>query len=225
MRRILRPLLAVLASLTVAGAWAAPPARGRGPLSGLPVLSAASVLRPGAWVQYSIVPQKGQPFVLRLAALEREEGAQWVELGITDGMRRTLLLKLLIEGPLVAPKRVRRAIVQPHGQQPFYLPEKLAAAQVPAFREGAGASARRVARVRVTVPAGSFLAEHFRSREKGRNVEAWFSTEIAGWPLLKLSTPELLLELVAHGDKGTSQVRGKPAKISEELWRGLGGQP
>lgn len=204
------------------------PAQVRGtarPLAWLPPLAAAAVPRPGAWVQYSVVPSKGLPFLLRLAALERERAGSWVEVGITDAMRRTLTLKLLLEGSLATPKRVLRAIVQPHGQQPFYLPDALAAQQLPPFRDGAGPGAKRAGRVRVTVPAGSFTAEHFRSREKGKLVEAWFSAQVAGWPMVKLRTPDLLFELVAHGEKGTSQIRGKPAKMSDELWKGLGGVP
>jgi hypothetical protein len=215
----------LLVVLGLGSAPAAAPRTPARPLAWLPPLAAAAVPRPGAWVQYSVVPSKGLPMLLRLAALEREGSASWVEVGITDAMRRTLTLRLLLEGSLASPKRVLRAVVQPHGQQPFYLPDGLAAQQLPPFRAGAGPGAQRAGRVRVTVPAGSFTAEHVRSREKGKLVEAWFSAQVAGWPMVKLKTPDLLLELVAHGEKATSQIRGKPAKMSDELWRGLGGGP
>jgi hypothetical protein len=219
-RRIASIRTGVLLLCTVASAAeGAPPS----PASLLPAIPSAAAPSPGAWVQYSVVPRRGPPFLLRLAALEREGAGQWVEIGITDAVRRTLLVKVLVEGTLAAPKRIRRAIVQPQGLQAFYLPDKLALKQLPPFREGPGPMAQKVARVRVTVPGGSFAADHYRAREKGRTVEAWFSSEVVGWPMVKMSTPDVLFELTAHGQKGSSQIRGKPAKLSEELLRGLGG--
>jgi hypothetical protein len=205
----------LLVALSGEPAAAPPAAAARRPL---PTLVAAKELAAGVWVQYSIVPRAGQPIAVRLLALEREAGAQWFEIGLTDGQRRTLLLKLLVEGGLIAPKRVRRAIVQPPGQQPFYLPDRLARRELPAFRESAGPGARLVGRERVKVPAGSFQAERYRSVEKGgKTVDAWLAREVAGWPMVKLAGPDLLLELVAHGTKGSTQVRGRPAKIDERL--------
>jgi len=127
---------------------------------------------------------------------------------------------MLVEGSLAAPKRIRRAIVQPPGQQPFYLPDKLAARELPPFREVAPRTSQQLGRVRITVPAGTFTAEHQRSKDKGGTVEVWTSPEVPAWPMVKMSTPEMLIELTGHGEKATSAVRGKPAKLPESLLKG-----
>lgn len=162
--------------------------------------------------------------LVRMAALERERGAQWFELDFTDPHRRSLVIKVLVQGSLQAPRRVLRALVQPHGQQALELPEKLASQQLPSFRgePGKDAAARKAGKARVVVPAGTFFAEHYRIMIKGRPVDLWTSTLVSGWPMVKMQGPDLLLELTGHGRNATSQLRGKPAKLDE---RWLGGGP
>jgi len=163
----------------------------------------------------------GQALVLRLAALEREAGGQWFELGFTDPSRRTLLMKILVEGTLIAPRRILKAIVQPAGQQPLLLPERLARRQLPTFRPARDPRAQRLGKVTVKVAAGSYLAEHFRVVEGGRRSDLWISSEVPGWPMVKLESGDLLLELMACGRSATSQVKGKPAQLDD---RWLGGK-
>ena len=133
------------------------PALGQGqPL--LPPLPAQSqAFLPGTWVEYLIThPGTAKAMVVRLAALERERGGQWFEMNFTDAERRTLSVKVLLQGTLQAPRRVLRALVQPQGQQPLELPERLAARQLPPFRRDPGKdrAAVRSGGGRVTVPAG-----------------------------------------------------------------------
>ena len=49
----------------------------------------------------------------------------------------------------------------------------------------------------------------------------WTSTTIAGWPLVKLQGPDVVLELAAHGTGASSRIRGKPAQL-DERWPGVG---
>jgi hypothetical protein len=210
---------ALLLVLAAAGPAAA---QGQPPLPGLPAQT--TPFSPGTWVQYLITRlPAGQPLLVRLVALERESGAQWFELNFTDPARRKLSIKVLVQGTLQAPKGVLRAIVQPEGQQALELPEKQAAKRLPAFgREPGKEGAVKLGKAQVKVAAGTFTAERFRAKEKGGDVEMWTSTQVAGWPLVKLRSAKVLIELTGHGKSGSSEIRGKPAKLDERWLGGTG---
>jgi hypothetical protein len=209
-------LLLLLAAASPAAAQGPPP------LPGLPAQS--EPFRPGTWVQYLITRlPAGQPMLVRLLALERESGGQWFELNFTDSARRKLSIKVLVQGSLQAPKRVLRAIVQPEGQQALELPEKQAARRLPAFRREPGKEgAVKLGKAQVKVAAGTFAAERFRAKEKSGEVEMWTSAQVAGWPLVKLRSASVLVELTAHGKSGSSEIRGKPAKLDDRWLGGTG---
>jgi hypothetical protein len=183
-------------------------------------------LKPGTWVQYSLFNRSTRQGVLvRIAALEHEGGGQWFEVGITDGRSRTTLIKTLVLGSLAAPKKVVKAVIQPPGQQPLLLPDELAARPLPPFRAGRDPRSQLVAKERVKVPAGSFLAEKYRTTERGKPTDAWFSSQVAGWPMVKLLSPELSLELAAFGTGARSEVRGTPTKLDPRFFQPPGAPP
>jgi hypothetical protein len=190
----------------------------------LPVLPAtAGTIAPGTWVLYSLYNRTTrQPGLLRLSALEREGKAQWFEMGVTDHRQLTLRTKVLVEGPIAAPKRVLKAIVQPPGQQPLLLPDKLAAKQVPSFSSRPTDKTRLVSRGRLKVAAGTFVCERHRSTS-GPTRDIWLSEHVPGWPLVKLETPTVTVELAAHGMSARSQIEGTPLKLDEKLLQSLPG--
>jgi hypothetical protein len=203
------------------------PARAHGqsppPLPGLPAVGDS--MRPGTWVQYVVArPRTGQVMLVRLAALERERDGQWFEFDFTDSRRHTLSVKVLIEGKLQAPRRVARAIVQAHGQQPLELPARAAARQLPDFRQDPSKDSKltKLGQARITVAAGAFTTQRYRLKDKGRTVEMWACSKVAGWPLVKLVSKDVQLELAAHGQGATSLVRGKPTKLDDRLLGGGG---
>jgi hypothetical protein len=207
-------LLSLLASL---------PASAQPQIPTLPVRTGA--IPPGTWVQYSLVNRvTGQTALVRLAVLEREGAGQWFEVAITDPRRQTLRTRSLVEGTLLAPKRILKAIVQPPGQQPLLLPDRLAAKQLPAFRPSGDKGAKLVSRGKIKVAAGTFVAAHYRGVDSKKHVvESWISDQITGWPLVKLLTGDLIVELAAWGKNARSQIEGTPVKLDEKMLRGLPG--
>jgi hypothetical protein len=179
-------------------------------------------LKPGTWAQYSLVNLKiNQAVLVRIAALEMQDGAQWLEIKFTDSRRRFLLVKSLVEGGLSAPKKILKTIVQPQGQLPLLLPDRVAAQAVPPFQSGPGDKSRFISRGKVKVPAGTFTADLFRTGEGASAKSVWLSLELPIWPLIKTQSQELLLELVGRGDGAKSEVRGKPTKIDEKFFEQL----
>ena len=195
-----------LLALDATAAQAAPPTP---PVPGLRVGN--KPIPPGSWVRYSYYhPRKGV-LLLRLAALERIGKAQWFELSFTFRQGQTLTMKTLLEGSMGKPKRVLRSIVQPPGQVPLILPQKLAAKQLPKL--DSGSPGKVVGRGPLTVPAGRFKATHYRRRRKGKVEEAWLTDAIPGWPLLRYRAGKLRIDLVAHGKGARSAIVGTPVKL------------
>jgi len=184
----------------------------------LPSLPARpGAIAPGTWVLYSLYNRSTrQPGLIRLAALEREGKGQWFEMAVTDHRQLTLRTKVLVEGAIAAPRRVLKAIVQPPGQQPLLLPDKLAARQVPSFSAKPTDKTRLVSRGKLKVAAGTFVCERHRSTS-GPTHDFWLSDQVAGWPLVKLETPTLTVELAARGSAARSEIKGTPLKLDEKL--------
>jgi hypothetical protein len=193
----------------------------------LPSLQTTKTVKPGTWVRYTIFNRRTQQASLvRIAALEKEKRGQWFEIGVTNDRRETAVFKALIKGSLADPRGVARVVVQPPGLQPVEVPlTRKGKSRIKLPRLGAkpDPKARLVGRARIKVAAGTFDTVRYRRDEgKGKAVEIWSSTKVPGWPMVKASTPEVLLELVGFGDKARSQVHGKPGKLDPKLMKQLG---
>ena len=108
------------------------------------------------------------------------------------------------------------------GQRALLLPDSVASRQLPSFSEGPGAKAVYLATERVKVSAGTFKAKKYRRVHKGVTTEVWFSSEVKGWPMIKLIIARLIMELAAHGKGARSGVKGKPTRMSKSLVKQLG---
>ena len=182
-------------------------------------------VKPGTWVRYTLFNRRtGEVSSMRIAALERTKTGQWVEIGITDSRRRTLVFKTLLRGSLARPTGVLKTIVQPPGHQPVEVPTEQAKLKLPTMSSRPDPDARLVGRGKVKVAAGTFTATHHRKRDKnGVVTEIWSTTEVPGWPMIKARTPAVVLELAGFGKGARSRIRGKPGKLDPKLLKQLGG--
>lgn len=213
-----------VATVALTSLLAAPAAARRPGLAALPSLQVrAGELVPGTWVEYALRQRRsGRAVLVRLSALERERDAQWIEIGFTGSRRRGgLVFKVLVRGLSDKTVRVVRAIVQPAGQAPLLIPRDLLRGKLPRFERGPG-RAGFVGREKVRVAAGVFTAAHYRHRRDGVTQEAWISSAVKGWPLVKVRTTRSVLELVDHGRSASSQIHGRPIKINRRLLSRLG---
>lgn len=219
------PSAAGLITFGVCSLLCAPAVAQLNPARVLPRLATSSkqALKPGIWVKYTLyLKQSRRVLRVRMAALERERGGQWFEIALTDPSRRTMVFKSLVEGTLAKPKRILRCIVQPPGQKALLLPESMAQKQLPAFSAGPGPAARLVGQQQVKVAAGTFKARKYRREHKGVVTWAWFSAKVPGWPMVKVESPQLIMELVSHGTSARTQIKGKPAKLDQRMLKRLG---
>jgi hypothetical protein len=189
-----------------------------------PLPTSVRAPEPGTWVRYSLFYKRTRQLLqIRMALLGREGDASWFEVSITDDQRRTMVYKTLLKGPLHAPTRIVRALVQPPGQRALLLPSSVGDQPLPRFHRSPGKRGKRVARaVKVKVPAGTFTAAHYRKGSGKQATEIWMTSRLKGWPVVKVVSPALVMELSAHGGNARSQIRGKPIKLDKQLLKQLG---
>ena len=74
----------------------------------------------------------------------------------------------------------------------------------------------------VTVRAGRFVAEHFRRLTKSGQEDVWVSKEVAGWPVVRVRTRQIELELESWGTDAKTDLTGSPIDMHPQLRRQLG---
>ena len=93
----------------------------------------------------------------------------------------------------------------------------------PGFSSGPPKKSKLISTGKIKVAGGTFKARHYRTVVKGGLTrDVWFSDEVPAWPMVKVVTRGVVMELAAHGDKATSAIKGKPIKMDEKLSKQLG---
>jgi len=176
----------------------------------------------GSGAEYKITDNKGATHDWALAVVGKEavEGQEgyWVEMRTaTDHGAMVMKQLMVIQG---GSPSVKRMIVQSPGRPPMEMPMgmmgmmgKMGGNQPPASEAKHGMG-ELVGSESVTVPAGTFQCEHFRSTEKGKTTDVWVSTKVAPYGLVKMSGPDtsMVLQKVLEDEK--SQIQGEPQKMS-----------
>jgi hypothetical protein len=200
-----------------------------GPLPPMQVKSGD--LQPGAWAAY-LITRGARMTSVRMAALERLGRAQWFEFTMTEPAGQRMVFKVLVEGKLSKPKRLRKALIQIGAQKPILMPPELLNRGMPQLPFGdvemdAGAKRKgkesvRQRRVKIRVPAGLFTATHLRNKDSAGQVqEIWLSNKVAGWPLVKMRRPGMQMVLTGYGKSARSHITAEPVMFDPALLHGL----
>jgi hypothetical protein len=182
-----------------------------------PAVSAGAVnLPPGTWARYAMIMRgKGERSLIRLAALERVDKAQWFEISLTQpGKGRTIFRSLVVQTN--GRWQVKRSIMQLPGQRALELPAATGAHQVGLLtRQTQPPKGGRV--VSVKVPAGRFRARLLVKQGPKGATKSWFARR-AAWPLVRFESSDTLMVLVAFGKGARSELIGKAARIHRSIF-------
>lgn len=209
-----------------------------GLLLAVPVVAAANpapdvptdsaLLKAGTWVEYVVFHRlRGQAVRLKLAALEGDARRRWIEIAMTGPQGQKLIQKLLVSSSADGKFSVERAVLQPPYGVPFELPVKLLkrSPKLAGFKRppprGSGE------RTTVKVAAGTFRARRvvWPGVAGQAKTEAWFAETPMPWPLLRLHSPQLLIELRDHGGGAKSAISAQTRPMDKRVLRQLGIQP
>lgn len=172
----------------------------------------------GAGAQYEVTTKKNEKVNWAYAVVGKEavEGAEgyWLEMRLEGGKEGGMVMKhlLVLRG---GKAEVKRMIVQTPGQPPMEMPMGMMGGMM---QRGQQAASERdlgesVGTETVTVPAGTFLCEHYRSKSGKTPADVWVSAKITPYGLVKMVSEDSTLVLTKVLANETTHIKGEPQKL------------
>jgi hypothetical protein len=173
----------------------------------------------GSGAQYQMTAQnRTMSFAYAIVGKEDVEGSAgyWMEIrfGNPDMPGEMVMKQLTVaggEGP-----HIRRMIMQSPGQPPMEMPMGMMGMgrRGPGPGGGDTSPGERVGTETITVPAGTFVCEHYRKQEPQGTMDVWISSKISPYGTVKMSSGEMTVVLEKTLSNETSHVRGEPRKMN-----------
>jgi hypothetical protein len=175
------------------------------------------VIGSGGEYQMTAKDGKNQTFAMAVVGKENVEGhdAYWLEWRMDSGHGKMLLKQLMVTQP--GNVGVKRMIVQTPGRPPMEMPGMMMNMQHEppnATEAGGRGMGEMLGTESITVPAGTFDCQHFRSTENGHTADVWVSAQVSPYGLVRMTSSDgtsMVLEKVL--DHETSQITGEPQKM------------
>lgn len=172
----------------------------------------------GSGAQYEVTTKKNEKVNWAYAVVGKEAvgGAEgyWLEMRLEGGKEGGMVMKhlLVVRG---GKAEVKRMIVQTPGQPPMEMPMGMMGGMMPRGQQAASEQnlGERVGTETVTVPAGTFLCEHYRSKSGKTPADAWVSTKISPYGLVKMVSEDSTLVLTKVLANETTRIKGEPQKL------------
>jgi hypothetical protein len=202
---------------------AATPARADDPLPGrMPGLRLPPRLRKpqgkvsvGSWVEFSLHDRtKHRRIRMHWALVGKTGRAYWWELSLREARRPVMRIKILIQGTVTKPTRIKRVIIQHGTSQALELPLKTGQKIMNVYlRRRRGSKIKNHGTARITVAAGTFDTHHYSwLDESGQTIHEWTSRKAGIWSLVRFQSSRFRMELIGQGRGARTRIRGIPAK-------------
>jgi hypothetical protein len=178
----------------------------------------------GSGAQYEISTKKDPKMDMAYAIVGKEtvDGADgyWMEIRMLSGKGEGMIMKelMVMTGETPSPKRM---IMQMAGRPPMEMPMGMMSGMMRNMpkQTATGASqghgmGEKVGTDTVTVPAGTFVCDHYRSHSEHGTADIWASTKIAPYGLVKMTSEDTTMVLEKVLTNETSQIKGEPQKMN-----------
>lgn len=172
----------------------------------------------GSGAQYEVTTKKNEKVNWAYAVVGKEAvgGAEgyWLEMRLEGGKEGGMVMKhlLVVRG---GKAEVKRMIVQTPGQPPMEMPMGMMGGMMARGQQAASEQdlGERVGTETVTVPAGTFLCEHYRSKSGKTPADVWVSAKITPYGLVKMVSEDSTLVLTKVLANETTRIKGEPQKL------------
>lgn len=171
----------------------------------------------GTGAAYEITDNQQKKNTLEITVVGKEsvngKDAYWMETGVQDPKsHNTIYMKMLIaqdQGNVVTERFIMQVPGQPN---PMEMSMKLAMGGA----QGAQSSdirdrAERVGSETITVPAGTFVCEHYRVKDGSGDV--WFTPKVSPWGLIKFVGKDSSMVLLKQITDAKDHITGTPVKF------------
>lgn len=175
----------------------------------------------GSGAQYQLTDKSGTAHSWTWAVVGKEsvdgQNGYWLEMRSTGPQGGSMIMKQLMVVQGGTPD-IKRMIMQQPGRPPMELPVGMMHMAMQRGQQQAAASSHGMGELvgteTVTVPAGAFETQHYRSTSDGTTADVWASTKVSPYGLVKMNSSDgtsMVLEKVLNHE--TSQITGEPQKM------------
>lgn len=216
--QFLRRMAVVLAlcSGLVAAGWAQFGGMGRG-MGQAPQIP--GVFKPvvGTGARYQVT-QKSKKMSWEVAVVGKEsvDGSDgyWMEMRLEGGEEGGMIMKSLTvanEGGA----QIKRMIMQPPGQPPMEMPMEMMGMMGRPKPQAVNEEAlgEKVGSETITVPAGTFTCDHYKSKHADGPADLWISAKVPPYGLIKMNSASSTMVLEKVLSNETSKIKGEPQKM------------
>jgi hypothetical protein len=175
----------------------------------------------GSGAEYHFTGKKEDAdFSYAVVGQDQVDGANgyWLEIRITNAKQmkgETVMKELMVLNG--SQHEIKRLIMQPPGHPPMEMPESMIgmmkqhmSSNGDAGKKGLG---EKIGTESITVPAGTFECDHYRTQEEGSPVDLWVSTQVSPYGMVKMVSKGTTMVLQKVLTNETSHVTGEPQKL------------
>jgi hypothetical protein len=161
-------------------------------------------------------------FAYAVVGKEQVEGNEgyWLEIRINNQKTKgEMVMKELMVMKGSQPE-IKRLITQPPGRPPMELPSSMLGMirnHTPAATGGnekGGEPGEKIGTETITVPAGTFVCDHYRTQEEGSPVDLWVSTKVSPYGVVKMVSSDATMVLEKVLSNETSHIHGTPKQFA-----------
>src|SRR5580700_6535701 len=171
----------------------------------------------GQGATYSMQSAKGDKTEMQIAIVGKEQvdgkDAYWYEMSFNQGSGPMIMKSLMVLSGLDT--HVSRMIMQMPGRPPMEMPMQMmqSHAQPPTDVRNEGED---LGSESITVPAGTFTCEHYRT--KNGQGDVWVSQKISPYGLVKSKTNDTSMELTKVVTGAKDQITGTPQPFNPQAF-------
>ena len=181
---------------------------------GPPTMWGLSTPTVGAGAEYKItMKDRTMDWTFAVVGKEAVDGQDgyWLEMrGEIPGQGKIVQKMLMVVGK--DGTEVKRMIMQMPGHPPMEMPMGMMGRAQEARKSAS--SGEKVGSESVTVPAGTYECDHYRSQNSDRTTDAWVSTKVPVFGIVKTSNTEMTMTLEKVLDSQKSEITGEPQQFS-----------
>jgi hypothetical protein len=171
----------------------------------------------GAGAVYSVQPAKGDRTEMQIAIVGKEQvdgkDAYWYEMSFNQGNGEMIMKSLMVlNGP---DTHVFRMIMQMPGRAPVEMPAQMMHQDRTTQPADVRSDAEDLGSDTITVPAGTFTCEHYRTKNGG---EVWVSQKVSPYGLVKSKTNDSSMELTKVVTGAKDQITGTPQPFNPQAF-------
>ena len=226
MGKVKKTLMVLVAGLMLTGGlWAQLSGHGGmgGMFGSMPTMPGLSNPTVGSGAEY-VVNTKGKQMDVATVILGKEDvnggAGYWMEMRMNSADTNGEMVMKTLTVTTGSETGVKRMIMQQSGKQPLEIDGMMMSMmqrhQPSPATPGAGSNGGRgelVGTESVTVPAGTFTAQHYRSQGSNGPTDLWISTDVTPYGMVKMTNADTTMELKKVLTDETSHIKGEPQKM------------